>query len=349
MNKFTPRQLWGKTMPFIWAKLLIRLAAIGVGAVILGLAMLLVKLNETIGAVAMLVGLILSFAVYGFVVRVLGYALKVGHIAVLSETIKTGNLPANQISYGKEKVTSKFATSAVFFGIDALVEKSVKQLQRKLGGFTGLLSGLPGMKSVMKVAGAIMNTALNYVDECCIGWIFYNDEKGETPAKGALDGVVIYFQNWKKVLGGAVKTTLIAMVLTFGIFVVLLFLFTGILSLLGSGLVGWLVFFLGFMISLAIKNAFLDSWVMVSMFHTYLEAAPSTEIRFDLYGRLSGMSPAFKKLMNQADVKEGGNFQPAPPSAIATAAGASRPVFCGECGAKNEAGTKFCGECGNPV
>ena len=26
-----------------------------------------------------------------------------------------------------------------------------------------------------------------------------------------------------------------------------------------------------------------------------------------------------------------------------------KPVFCGNCGAKNERGTKFCGSCGSPM
>jgi len=36
------------------------------------------------------------------------------------------------------------------------------------------------------------------------------------------------------------------------------------------------------------------------------------------------------------------------PAQIA-AGGAEKPVFCGECGAKNERGTKFCGSCGKPI
>jgi uncharacterized membrane protein len=32
-----------------------------------------------------------------------------------------------------------------------------------------------------------------------------------------------------------------------------------------------------------------------------------------------------------------------------TSGSAAKPIFCGECGAKNEAGTKFCGGCGNPL
>jgi hypothetical protein len=350
MNKFTPGQLWSKTMPFIWAKLWIRLAAIGVGAVILGIAILLTRINETVGAFAILIGIILSLIAYRTIVRLLGYAVKVGHIAVLSEAIKTGIMPNNQMSFGKDKVKAKFATAAVFFGIDVLVEKAVKQLQKALGSLFGFFGGLPGMGGIMKIAESILGTALNYVDECCIGWIFYNEDKGETPTKGALDGVVIYFQNWKKVLGGAAKTALLSLLMTLGIGLVLVFLFTGILSLMGGGVWGWLAFFLGLMIAFAIKNAFIDSWVMIRMYHTYLEVAPATEIKFDLYGKLCGLSPSFKKMYNQANAEGGNSFQRASVAGAAPIArNASKPVFCGECGAKNEAGTRFCGECGKPV
>ena len=38
---------------------------------------------------------------------------------------------------------------------------------------------------------------------------------------------------------------------------------------------------------------------------------------------------------------------PEPPASPAGAE--EKPVFCGECGAKNESGTKFCGSCGKPL
>jgi len=57
--------------------------------------------------------------------------------------------------------------------------------------------------------------------------------------------------------------------------------------------------------------------------------------------------------MQPAYVTASGTAQPAVLTAAGTAqpaaAGGDKPIFCGECGAKNPKGTKFCGECGKPV
>jgi membrane protease subunit (stomatin/prohibitin family) len=79
-----------------------------------------------------------------------------------------------------------------------------------------------------------------------------------------------------------------------------------------------------------------------------MEVAPSTVITFDLYNKLCGLSGKFKELFSK-----GQQENPTPAYAAAGSgmerAGTStneKPVFCGECGAKNAKGTKFCGECG---
>jgi sec-independent protein translocase protein TatA len=47
---------------------------------------------------------------------------------------------------------------------------------------------------------------------------------------------------------------------------------------------------------------------------------------------------------NQASANQQNNAD-----ADSTPESADKPVFCGECGAKNDAGTKFCGGCGKPL
>ena len=344
-KSFTAQELWSKTMPFVWAKLALRLVAILIGAIILGICIFIATQNAAIGFIAILIGLSVSISVYGFMVRVFGYAIRVGHIAVLVETIKTGQLPNNQVTYGKDKVVARFKTAAVFFALDRLVDRSVQQIQRAVGSIGDFLgSASSGMSSVIKLVQKIIGIALKYVDDCCIGWIFYNDDNGQSATKGALDGIVIYFQNWKKVLGSAAKTAILVLILTFGLFLVLTLLFTWILNLMGGGLWGWLAFFLGLMISLAIKKALIDSWVMIRMLNTYMQVAPSTEIKFDLYTKLSGFSSSFKKLFDQSK----GEIN-TPSTRPATTAAPAQAAFCGECGAKNTAGSQFCGECGKKV
>ena len=330
-------------MPFVWAKLALRLVAILIGAVILGICILIATLNVGVGVVAILVGLVISISIYAFIVNIFGYALKVGHVAVLAETIKTGNVPNNQVAYGTKKVKDKFATAGAFFAIDRLIGGAVKQLQGALGSMAGLLGSLPGMGGVVGFAQKFLDIALNYVDECCLGWIFYNEDSGDSVVKGAIDGVVIYVQNWKKVLGNAVKTTFIVFALTFGLGLLLVLVFTAVLSVIG-GLWGWLAFFLGLMITFAIKKAFIDSWVMIGMLNTYMQVAPATEIQFDVYSKLSGLSPSFRKMFDKAK----GEITPGAASAVPTTT-STQQAFCGECGAKNAPGAQFCGECGTTI
>ncbi|GHU79624.1 hypothetical protein FACS1894191_2850 [Clostridia bacterium] len=45
----------------------------------------------------------------------IGYMLKAGHIAVITEAVVTGQVPSDQIAYGKQRVTERFATSNVYF------------------------------------------------------------------------------------------------------------------------------------------------------------------------------------------------------------------------------------------
>jgi hypothetical protein len=92
--------------------------------------------------------------------------------------------------------------------------------------------------------------------------------------------------------------------------------------------------------------------MMVKMMVSYMQEAPTTVITFDLYGKLCQLSGKFKKLFDKGQ-SESPTPQPAYAAAgavgtvqAAAPTGGDNPMFCGECGAKNESGTKFCGGCG---
>jgi len=94
----------------------------------------------------------------------------------------------------------------------------------------------------------------------------------------------------------------------------------------------------------AVKAAFIDSYMLVKMMVSYMQEAPTTQITFDLYGKLCGLSAKFKELFNKGQ-QEAPALQPV----SAAESSGDKPVFCGNCGAKNTKGTKFCGECGKPM
>ncbi len=217
---------------------------------------------------------------------------------------------------------------------------------------------IPGMNAIVSIGKMFIGIALGYIDECCLGYTFLKKEQGAF--KSAADGVVIYAQNWKKLLKDAAKTTAIVVILIIVITLVSFILFFIISRMLFSNsifkpLADIVAFLLACCVALAIKSAFIDSYMLVKMMVSYMQEAPTTVITFDLYGKLCGLSAKFKELFNKGQQEAAQSPQPAMAGSAGTAqlaaapAGGDKPKFCGNCGAKNAPGTKFCGDCGKPM
>ena len=345
----TAKQIFKKTRPFCMAKM-----ALGAITVLLSTIVFLILLGIgwLFGDGGIFVEILLwvgaTVGIRKLLMNYVGYLVKAGHIAVIAEAMKTGQVPKDQVEYGKTLVQQRFLTSNVYFVVDKLVSGAVKQIQRGLEKLGNKLDFVPGMEALTGVAKIFVDISLGYVDECCFGWTFYNPQQGAF--ESAADAVVIYAQNWKVVLKGAAKTMLKVAVGLVGI-VLAIFIPIGILFKIfkWSALVA---FVLACLLTWIVKFAFIDSYMMCQMMVTYMEVAPTTQLTFDLYGQLSKISSSFRELRNKA--AEEGAAQPQAYGAAPQMAGTAqmetaKPVFCGNCGAKIEGGTKFCGECGNKL
>ena len=353
----TAKQLFNKTMPFIWAKLALGGIMVLVAVVLLAIMMGLGWLFGDWGMVLMFIGWMAAIrAFWLLIMHYFGYMIKAGHIAVIAEACFTGQVPANQVEYGKNAVKERFLTSNVYFAVDKLVTAAIREIQKGIGKVGDFLDFIPGAEAVTGAAQFFVSIALGYVDECCLGWTFYNKHQGAF--KSAADGVVIYAQNWKAVLMGALKTMgkviLLTVVLALVIFVPVGILFK---ILKWSGL---FAFILACVIAWVVKFAVMDSYMMIQMMSVYMGVAPNTTITFDLYNSLCSISKQFKELFTKGQAEQPtGQPQPAYAAAAAGAQPVQRPVqqpagqpaaaklvFCGQCGTKNEPGTRFCGSCG---
>ncbi len=329
----TSKQLFSKTMPFVWAKLALGGVTVLISAVLLAILM---GLGWLFGDGGMVVTFCIWVGATGLVRFVImhyfGYLVKAGHIAVIAEACLTGRVPADQIEYGKAAVTARFATSNVYFAVDKLVTGAVKEIQKGIGKLGTALDFIPGMGAITGAAQFFVSISLGYIDECCLGWTFRNKQQGAF--KSAADGVVIYAQNWKVLLKDAAKTMLKVCIGTVVIALVI-FVPIGLLFKLlkWSGL---FAFLLACLVAWVVKYAVMDSYIMIQMMASYMAVAPQTVITFDLYSRLSGISGSFKELYSKGQAEA--------PQPVAQPA--AKPVFCGQCGAKNEPGTRFCGSCG---
>ena len=294
-------EVYTKTMPFVWAKLLLGLVTVVASAVLFAVFMGLAWLFNSGGVTGiMLLIWLAGVGVVRFVLmHYIGYLLKAGHIAVMTEAITTGRIPDNQVAYGKQRVKNRFAQSSIYFAVDKLVGRAVKQIQKGIGTLGNAFGSIPGMGAVTSLAKFFVDLSLGYIDECCLGYTFYNEK--QSAFKSAADGVVIYAQNWKKLLGNAAKTMAIVILALAGITLVL-FIVLGLVFRLFAW-PGWVAFAIALMIALAVKYAFIDSFILARTMTAYMEDAPSTEITFDLYGKLSRLSSKFKELLSKAEVE----------------------------------------------
>jgi len=374
----TAKQLFNKTRPFCMAKL-----ALGGATVLLSLILfaILMGIGWLFGDGGLAVTFIIWIGGIGVIRLVLmhyfGYLVKAGHIAVIAETMKTGRVPSNQVNYGKQLVTERFATSNIYFAVDKLVTGAVKQIQGGIEKLGNKLDFVPGMGAVTGVAKFFTSISLGYIDECCFGWTFYNPQQGA--CKSAADGVVIYAQNWKVLLKDAAKTMAKTIGLTI-LIALLIFVPVGLICKLLK-VSGFAAFIIVCLIAWVVKFAFMDSYIMCQMMVSYMQVAPTTVITFDLYSKLCRLSSKFKELFQKGQAEDpqtaytAANTYSTPARAGYTPSGtesrpvrtgyapartgtiptptrkdtAPRPIFCSNCGTKSEPGTRFCGNCGSPI
>ena len=352
-------ELYSKTLKFVWLKLGLNLLTILTSVIWLAICFGLLRLFGGEGIFIMLLlwlsGTVgINFAVNHYI----GYLVKAGHIAVITYAIKHGRLPENQIEYAKKTVKERFVQSSAFFVVDRLISGAVSQIQHTVGKIDMLLGNIPGVSTIVSLVNTFIGIALNYVDECCLSYSFYQEEENNV-FKSSVDGVVIYFQNWKRLLKNAAKLVLVVVV-------------TGIIdtiisyTLIGAlfSTFGWnrlFAFIIAIFIAGAIKKAFIDSYLCIDMMTEYLEVAPTTEITFHLYEKLCGLSAKFRTMFEKAGISGEKNMSrtAAYQTTAATlmnkgeqqrySSNQSLHKNCPNCNKPLAQGNKFCGYCGHKM
>lgn len=302
------KDVYLKTMKFVWLKLALGAAMLVFSLLTLALCLLISGIGDgSAGVIAFLIWLVLVCGVYAAVERYIGYMLKAGHVAMITTAVTTGTLPENQLEAAKQMVQKRFAAANVYFFVDRMVSGAVSQLQNGLQKVDNLFGNVPGVSAIISFAKMFVHIALGYVDECCLGYTFLHME--QSACKSAADGVVIYFQNWKRLLKDAAVTTVIVLGISLLAWAVPFAIFAVIFGALG---IHWVfAFVVAVMCAAVIRSAFVDSYMLVKMMVSYMEVAPSTQITFDLYGKLCKLSGKFKKLFDRGEQEQQqyGNMQ----------------------------------------
>ena len=318
-------QIYRKTLPFAFLRLLFSFLGLLV-AVLLPVAAFFITKNMPEKTMVIICGIVTVIGLLGFILlaRYLGYLLQAGQIAMITRGVVDGSLPDNVVEEGKAAVKKRFVTANVYFGLQSLIRGITSQITNGVTSATTALGSLGGEdgESVLGAIGGVISAfiaiVLEYVNYCCLGWVFHNSD--QNAFKSTCDGAVVYFQNWKVLLKNAGKVfgiTLLSLVVIGAPLAYLAYTILnathGVSSLVAAvaeatqldaatsliviavvlGLIAWAI----------IHSALVKPYILVSVLRKYMEAAEANPPKLDVYGKLCKLSKRFTTAMEKADMK----------------------------------------------
>lgn len=310
-----------QTMPYI----VYRAIVYGVICAAMAVALLFLAIAGRIfgGGAAVLLFVVLA-AAGGFGARLLReyvlYLLKAGHIALVTEIVSHGQLPAgiNQTQWAQERVTHYFKEVSVLAMIDQLVKGAIGTLNRTLFDVMTLLP-IPGLEGAAKIVQRIVDFSLTYIDESIIAYTFKTGNENVFDA--AKTGIVLYCQSWKGLLKNAVALTVLSYV--FIAVSALIFLIPlGAVALMlpdAWGTAKFLLFVLALFMGFSLKWILFDPIACTSTLLTFLSESESLSPDPEWEARIEAVSEKFRELQKKALEKfrgatPSGNAEPKPES-----------------------------------
>jgi hypothetical protein len=226
------------------------------------------------------------------------YLVKAGHIAVLVELLEGREIPGGkgQIDYARGIVTERFGQASALFALDRLIKGVIAIVTGLLGGLL-MFVPVPGLDRLMGVVRAYLRMAVGLVDEVILGHAIRT--RSDNAWEAAHDGLVLYAQNAKAMLGAAAWLTLITWVMSALVFLLMLGPAAAVAVLLpGDGSAGLFVFAVLF--AWAVKVALIEPFALACLLQVFFQETEGQIPNGEWRGRLTQVSDKFRKLGEQA-------------------------------------------------
>ena len=271
--------------------------------------------NLTVFAIAVIVALLVGIVLNYLLSRYASYMITCGQIAMIERGLSTGEMPKNVFKAGKEAVKARFVTANVYFVLKGITSSITREITSVVDKFTGDSKKNDTASTVGSLISLGIAVVLEYVNYCSLAWVFHKKE--QNAFKSTCDGAVIYFQNWKTLLGNVGKilgiTVLSLAVICLPLIVGSVVLFVGVEPLamfceaidtvfeLELGTVSMMsALVVGIMLWAALHGAFVKPYIMVSVMRGYIAAGDANPPKVDIYGKIADVSKSFKKALGKA-------------------------------------------------
>ena len=317
------KTIYKKTLVFSLRRVLWDLLCI---AVVLGFSTLgffiLDKMGQD-GYIGLLIGFIVGLIPVIIILRFVSYSLKAGQIAMITRGVTEGDLPDNVVKEGKRVVRERFATVAVYFAATKVIKGIFNQIGRGISKVGSAIGGDAG-GAVGDAIGSAVQTVVNYLCDCCLGWVFFR--KDENAAKATCEGAVLFFKHGKtlaknmgRIFGIGLLTLLLIGGVFTGVFYLILSRFSVSMAIVydkvaeamrNSSDPNWLTHILenratlpiafaaigGIIIWAIIHSTFIKPFVLTGVLRNYLESGMNDVPEEDSFKLLDSKSPKFRKL-----------------------------------------------------
>ena len=272
------------------------------------------------GPIGLLIGAVIGVVALILITRFISYALKAGQIAMMTRGVAEGELPDDVIKEGKKVVKERFATVAAFFAITGVIRgifnqigRGITKLGESIGGDTGGAIG--------GAVSSVMQTIINYLCDCCLGWVFYRKEV--KPARAACEGAVLFFKHGKtfaKNMGRVFGMGFVSLLGIGGVFGVVSYLilkgqtfYEPLAAWMTENLTdtsSWLAQILsnpktlpiafaaliGIIVWAIIHSVFIKPFVLVGVLRNYIDSGKNDIPSEESFRMLDSKSPKFRKL-----------------------------------------------------
>ena len=149
-----------------------------------------------------LIGLGIGFGV-GLLVVILvnvfvNNRIKAGQIGMMTKGVIENKLPEDHIIHtGLQEVKGRFAKLTAFFFVTGAIKGIFREICRVINRLGTAVGGDAG-NAVTSAIDAFVQILLEYLCDCCLGWVMYRKDQGVT--KSACEGAVIFFKHGKTLI-----------------------------------------------------------------------------------------------------------------------------------------------------
>ena len=212
------KEVYKKTLTFSIRRFFWDLGSIIVLVVFSAAGFLLTDKLQCNGLIGLAIGLVVSLIAIAIASHFVSYIFKAGQIAMMTKGVTEGKLPEDVYGEGKKIVKERFLTVAAYYAATNAIKGIFSQIGRGITAAGQAVGGDNG-GTVGSAIATVIQTIVNYLCDCCLGWVFYR--KDEKATKATLEGAVLFFKHGKtllKNLGRVFGIGLLSLIVVGGVF-----------------------------------------------------------------------------------------------------------------------------------